>query len=103
MDIVTRSSRTAAAIAALAVAALGLAACGAKSGKGSDKAAGVAYLQQLFPNVPVQDTSARASLQTFVSGKGDAMLAYENDAIFAQRNNQAHDYTVPDSTILIEN
>ena len=31
------------------------------------------------------------------------MLAYENEAIFAQQNKQAIDYTVPDSTILIEN
>jgi sulfate transport system substrate-binding protein len=31
------------------------------------------------------------------------MLAYENEAIFAQRNHQPLDYTVPGSTILIEN
>jgi sulfate/thiosulfate-binding protein len=80
-----------------------MAAYGAKSDKGADRAAGIGYLQALFPHVPVQDTSARASLQTFVSGKGDAMLAYENDAIFAQHNGQPLDYTVPDSTILIEN
>ena len=80
-----------------------LAAYGAKSDKGADKAAGVAYLRELFPHVAVQDNSARASLQTFVNGKGDAMLAYENDAIFAQHNGQALDYTVPDDTILIEN
>ena len=80
-----------------------LAAYGAKSDKGVDKAAGVAYLRELFPHVAVQDNSARASLQTFVNGKGDAMLAYENDAIFAQHNGQALDYTVPDDTILIEN
>jgi sulfate/thiosulfate-binding protein len=80
-----------------------MAAYGAVSKKGTDRAAGVAYLQALFPNVPVQDNSARASLQTFVGGKGDAMIAYENDAIFAQQNNQPLDYTVPDDTILIEN
>jgi sulfate transport system substrate-binding protein len=80
-----------------------LAAYGAKSNKGADKAAGVAYLAQLFPHVAVQDNSARASLQTFVNGKGDAMLAYENDSIFAQQNGQALDYTIPDDTILIEN
>jgi sulfate transport system substrate-binding protein len=80
-----------------------LAAYGAKSSKGSDKAAGVAYLASLFPHVSVQDSSARASLQTFVGGKGDAMLAYENDSIFAQQQGQALDYTIPDDTILIEN
>ena len=51
----------------------------------------------------MQDDSARNSLQTFVGGKGDAMIAYENDAIFAQQNGQSLDYTVPDATILIEN
>jgi sulfate transport system substrate-binding protein len=80
-----------------------LAAYGAKSSKGSDKAAGATYLNALFANVPVQDASARASLQTFISGKGDAILAYENEAIFAQQHDQQLDYTVPDSTILIEN
>ncbi|MET9021943.1 sulfate ABC transporter substrate-binding protein [Actinopolymorpha sp. NPDC004070] len=76
---------------------------GAVSDKGANKAAGITYLNGLFKNVPVQDDSARKALQTFTSGKGDAMLAYENEAIFAQQNGQAIDYTLPDSTILIEN
>jgi sulfate/thiosulfate transport system substrate-binding protein len=80
-----------------------LAGYGAKSGKGADPAAGAAYLQALFANVPVQDSSGRASLQTFTGGKGDAFISYENEAIFAQQNGQAIDYTVPDQTILIEN
>ena len=70
---------------------------------GGTEADGVAYLNALFKNVPVQDDSARKSLQTFTSGKGDVLLAYENEAIFAQQNGQAIDYIVPDSTILIEN
>ncbi len=61
------------------------------------------YLHKLFENVPVQDDSARKSLQTFTGGKGDVMLAYENEAIFAQQNGQPIDYVVPDQTILIEN
>ncbi|MEV6931564.1 sulfate ABC transporter substrate-binding protein [Dactylosporangium sp. NPDC051485] len=80
-----------------------LAGYGAKSQKGTDKAAGAAYLDALFKNVPVQDNSGRASLQTFTSGKGDAFISYENEALFAQKNGQAVDYTVPDDTILIEN
>jgi sulfate transport system substrate-binding protein len=80
-----------------------LAGYGAKSNKGADKATGVTYLDALFHNVPVQDDSARKSLQTFTSGKGDAIIAYENEAIFAQRHHQPLDYTVPSSTILIEN
>ncbi|HKD97111.1 MAG TPA: sulfate ABC transporter substrate-binding protein, partial [Micromonosporaceae bacterium] len=80
-----------------------MAAYGAESNKGADDAAGRAYLDKLFPQIAVQDSSARASLQTFVNGKGDAMIAYENDSIFAQQNGQGLDYTVPDSTILIQN
>ena len=80
-----------------------LAAYGAASDVGADQAAGVAYLNALFANVPVQDDSARKSLQTFAGGKGDAILAYENEAIFANQNGQELEYTVPDETILIEN
>jgi sulfate transport system substrate-binding protein len=80
-----------------------LAGYGASSEVGKDRDAGVAYLKALFANVPVQDDNARKSLQTFTSGKGDVLLAYENEAIFAQQNKQALDYVVPDSTILIEN
>jgi sulfate/thiosulfate transport system substrate-binding protein len=70
---------------------------------GGTEADGIAYLTALFKNVPVQDDSARKSLATFTSGKGDVLLAYENEAIFAQQNGQDIDYIVPDSTILIEN
>jgi sulfate transport system substrate-binding protein len=80
-----------------------LAGYGATSGKGADKQAGVTFLNGLFKNVPVQDDSGRKALQTFVGGKGDAVITYENEAIFAQQKNQPVDYTVPDSTILIEN
>jgi len=80
-----------------------LAGYGAASNKGTDKQAGIDYLKALFANVPVQDDSARKALQTFAGGKGQVMLAYENEAIFAQQSTQPIDYVVPDSTILIEN
>ena len=51
----------------------------------------------------MQDDSARNSLQTFTNGKGDALISYENDAIFAQQQQQPIDFTIPDKTILIEN
>jgi sulfate transport system substrate-binding protein len=71
-------------------------------GKSEDEA--VEYLRDLFVNhVPVQDKSAREALQTFVAGKGDVMLAYENEAIFAKQAGQPIEYVVPDQTILIEN
>jgi sulfate transport system substrate-binding protein len=80
-----------------------MAAYGAQSDVGRNQAAGTAYLDSLFHHVPVQDESARKALQTFTSGKGDAMLAYENEAIFAQQKGQPLDYVVPPATILIEN
>lgn len=64
---------------------------------------GIDYLKKLFKNVSVQDDSGRKALQTFTSGQGDVMIAYENEAIFARQNGQAIDYVVPDNTILIEN
>jgi sulfate transport system substrate-binding protein len=80
-----------------------MAAYGATSARGAEHAKGVAYLHQLFAHVPVQDDSARKSLQTFTGGKGDAILAYENEAIFAQQKGQELDYTIPAATLLIEN
>jgi sulfate/thiosulfate-binding protein len=80
-----------------------LAAYGAqvKQSKSPDEA--TAYLRALFKNVAVQDDSARASLQTFANGKGDVLLAYENEAVFARQKGQSLDYVIPDQTILIEN
>ena len=80
-----------------------MAAFGAASDAGKDEQAGIDYLNALFANVAVQDESARKSLQTFTSGKGDVLLAYENEAIFAQQEGADLDYVVPDDTILIEN
>ena len=70
---------------------------------GGGEAEGIEFLDRLFANVPVQDDTARKSLQTFTSGKGDVLIAYENEAIFAQLKGQDVDYVVPESTILIEN
>ena len=72
-----------------------------RAGKTPEQAAD--YLLELFRHVPVQDKSAREALQTFIGGKGDVMLAYENEAINAQQKEQPVDYVVPDDTILIEN
>jgi sulfate transport system substrate-binding protein len=51
----------------------------------------------------VLDDSARDSLQTFASGKGDVLIGYENEAIQAQDEGIDLEYVIPDSTILIEN
>jgi sulfate transport system substrate-binding protein len=51
----------------------------------------------------VLDSSARDSLSTFSSGKGDVLIGYENEAIQAQDEGIELDYVIPDDTILIEN
>jgi sulfate transport system substrate-binding protein len=76
---------------------------GAQLEQGKTESQARDYLRTLFANVVVQDKSARESLTTFAAGKGDVLLAYENEAIFAERQGQPFEYVVPDQTILIEN
>jgi sulfate/thiosulfate transport system substrate-binding protein len=80
-----------------------MAAYGAERELGKTPDQALAYLGALLEHTPVQDKSAREALQTFVGGKGDVMLAYENEAITAQQKGEDVDYVVPDQTILIEN
>jgi sulfate/thiosulfate-binding protein len=80
-----------------------MAAYGAQLENGKSEEEARQYLTELFEHVPVLDKSARESLQTFSSGKGDVLLGYENEAILAQQSGEEIDYIVPDETILIEN
>ena len=80
-----------------------MAAYGAQLEAGRSEEQAKQYIADLFKNVPVLDKSARESLQTFSSGKGDVLLGYENEAILAQQQGEELDYVVPDQTILIEN
>jgi sulfate/thiosulfate transport system substrate-binding protein len=80
-----------------------MAAYGSQIKAGKTPAQALAYLKALFRNVPVQDKSARESLQTFTAGKGDVLISYENEAITAQHKGEKLDYVIPDRTILIEN
>ena len=80
-----------------------MAAYGAQLEKGKSPQEAQQYLADLFKHVSVLDKSARESLATFSSGKGDVLLGYENEAILAQQKGEDLDYVVPDQTILIEN
>jgi sulfate/thiosulfate transport system substrate-binding protein len=62
-----------------------------------------AYLARLWKHVVAAPSSAREGLQTFLAGRGDVFLAYENEAIFAQKHNQPVQFVIPKATILIEN
>ena len=72
-----------------------MAAYGAQLEQGKTPEEAKQYLAQLFENVPVLDKSARESLQTFSSGKGDVLLGYENEAILAQQEGEEVDYVDP--------
>jgi sulfate/thiosulfate transport system substrate-binding protein len=61
------------------------------------------YLGQMWKHVVAAPSSAREGLQTFLAGRGDVFLAYENEAIFAQKHNQPVQFVIPKATILIEN
>ncbi|MDX6705191.1 MAG: sulfate/thiosulfate transport system substrate-binding protein [Solirubrobacteraceae bacterium] len=80
-----------------------MAAYGAQIEQGKSEAKAIDYLGKLFKNVAVQDKSARESLQNFTSGKGDAIVSYENEAITAKQKGEKLDYVIPDESILIEN
>jgi len=71
-----------------------------KAGK-SDKQA-IAYLYKFFKHVPVQPDSARTALQIFAQGKGDVLITYENEAIYAEKKGVHTEYKTPKSTLLIE-
>jgi sulfate/thiosulfate transport system substrate-binding protein len=80
-----------------------LAAYGAQRKAGKIHAQAVKYLEKLYDHIVSQDKSAREALQTFMTGRGDVLLAYENEAIFARRKDQPLSYVVPKATIRIEN
>src|ERR671927_1543449 len=80
-----------------------MAAYGALRREGKTDKQAIAYLDKLFHHVVSQDKSAREALQTFLAGRGDVMLAYENEAILAQQKHQPVYYLIPKATIRIEN
>ena len=80
-----------------------MAAYGSQIAQGKSPAEATKFLHDVLANTAVQDKSAREALQTFAGGKGDVLLAYENEAITAQNAGIELDYVVPDQTILIQN
>jgi sulfate/thiosulfate-binding protein len=76
---------------------------GSQTRTGKTEAQATAFLAKVMKNVSVQDDSGRAALQTFTGGKGDVLISYENDAIFAKQKGQDVDYVLPNDTLLIEN
>jgi sulfate/thiosulfate transport system substrate-binding protein len=72
---------------------------------GGSAATAAEYLGQLYRNVPVLDTGARASLTTFAQrGIGDVIITWENEAYMASERlkKQELEIVVPSISILAE-
>ncbi|MDQ6648086.1 MAG: sulfate ABC transporter substrate-binding protein [Pseudomonadota bacterium] len=72
---------------------------------GGNEAKAKAFVQALYKNVPVLDTGARGSTNTFVQrGVGDVLLAWENEALLSQKklDKDSLEIVVPSISILAE-
>jgi sulfate/thiosulfate-binding protein len=70
---------------------------------GGNDASAQAYLKKFAANLVSKPESGSKATQTFLSGTGDVLISYENEAIGAKQKKQDLDYVVPDDTVLIEN
>src|SRR6478609_5857771 len=76
----------------------------AKSDGGTNKAAGLAYIKSLVSqHVKIQPKSGREATEAFLQGSGDALLGYENEALFIEKNGDPVQHVTPPSTFKIEN
>lgn len=80
-----------------------MAAYGAQIKEGKTPAQAQEYLKTLFHHVVSQDSSARNALQTFLAGRGDALIDYEDEAISDEKKGAPIEYVIPSDTILIQN
>ena len=80
-----------------------MAAYGAEIQQGKSPAEAQNYLSQLLHNAVAQPSSASAALQTFLSGQGDVLLDYEDDALYAKSKGEPVALVTPPQTILIQN
>jgi sulfate/thiosulfate-binding protein len=80
-----------------------MAAYGSQINQGKSEQEALDFVAQIVENTSVLDDSARDSLQTFASGKGDVLIGYENEALQAQDEGIDLEFIIPDQTILIEN
>jgi sulfate/thiosulfate transport system substrate-binding protein len=80
-----------------------MAAYGSQINQGRSEQEALDFVAQIFENTSVLDDSARDSLQTFASGKGDVLIGYENEALQAQDEGIELEFVIPEQTILIEN
>jgi sulfate transport system substrate-binding protein len=70
---------------------------------GGTEAQAQEYLTQFFHNVVVRASSGAVATTQFLSGTGDVLISYEDEAIDARQAGQSLDYIVPAQSFLIEN
>jgi len=70
---------------------------------GGTKAQAEDYLKAFFKNVVAKPDSGADATTTFLSGVGDALISYENEAIGARQAGKKLDYVVPAQSFLIQN
>jgi sulfate transport system substrate-binding protein len=76
----------------------------AKSDGGKNPQAGLDYVKALVSgHVKIQPKSAREASEAFLQGTGDALLSYENEALFIEKNGEAVQHVTPPATFKIEN
>ena len=76
----------------------------AKSQGGTNVDAGLAYVSRLVgEHVKIQPKSGREATEAFLQGSGDALLSYENEALFIEANGDPVEHVTPPQTFKIEN
>src|SRR6476661_4701987 len=76
----------------------------AKSDGGTNPQAGLDYVSALVKDhVTTQPKSGREASDTFLQGTGDALISYENEAIFLERGGDPVEHVTPPTTFKIEN
>ena len=80
-----------------------MAAYGAQLARGRSPAQALDFVRALLGNTVAQPESGNKATAAFVTGTGDVLIGYENEAIEAERAGQPVDHVIPDETLLVEN
>lgn len=76
----------------------------AESNGGQNQQAGLDFVNQLVTqHVHVQPASGRDATQAFLTGTGDALISYENEALQAEAQGAPIEHFIPPVTLKIEN
>jgi sulfate transport system substrate-binding protein len=76
----------------------------AKSDGGKNARAGLDYVSALVKDhITTQPKSGREASDTFLQGTGDALISYENEALFLERGGDPVEHVTPPTTFKIEN